>query len=258
MPRLLSVVSVSWLLLGACTDSRRAAEDAGPGFERIPLTPPPAPPPAAQAQPEDAGVAVAQAPAEVDVSRLAEARALVPAPLLYGQFQPVVGAWVDYELRGGKGSTRARVSLVGETTREDGVPLYQLEMDHEVSPRTLVVLWVRGKERPFVERLAVSVPPHPPVSIPVDLFVDQPELRGAPRGEKDAVLREGVFAGKAREETFLREDGSTVGVVRTERVPLWGVVSVRDGETTWVARASGTGAKPSLDAVPIAVPRVQE
>ncbi|MFY2562638.1 hypothetical protein ACN469_33910 [Corallococcus terminator] len=252
MSRIPTALSVSFLLFGACSDSRRGAEDAGPGLALVPLTPPPV----EQASVlDDAGAPSVEAPMVVDPARLKEARALVPAPLLYGQFKPMVGAWVDYELRAKEGKSRVRVAVVGETTREDGTVLYQLELDHETNPRTLVVLWVRGGDRPFVERLAVSVPPHAPLSIPVDLHVDQPELRGTLEAEKDAVAQ-GAFAGKARERTFRREEGLSVGVVSTERVPLFGVESVRDAETTWVARATGTGAKPALDTVPIAVPRV--
>lgn len=254
MLRIPTALSVSFLLFGACSDSRRGAEDAGSGVVHVPLTPPPA---MAEAPVEDAGTPPVDAPIVVDPARLKEARALVPAPLLYGQLRPVVGTWVDYELRARDGKSRVRISLVGETTREDGKVLYQLELDHETTPRTLVVLWVQGGARPFVERLAISVPPHAPLSIPVDLHVDQPELRGVPVAEKDLVLREGSFPGKAREQTFRREDGQVVGVVNTERVPLFGVESVRDVGTTWVARATGVGAKPSLETVPIAVPRVQ-
>ncbi|NTX51482.1 hypothetical protein [Myxococcus sp. CA039A] len=254
MSRIPTALSVSFLLFGACSDSRRGAEDAGQGLALVPLTPPPAPLPVAEV--EDAGTTAPAAPIMVDPSRLKEARALVPAPLLYGQLRPVLGAWVDYALRSKETQSRVRISLVGETVREDGTPLYQLELDHETSPRTLVVLWVRGGARPFVDRLAISVPPHAPLSIPVDLHVDQPELRGVLEGERDTVLREGPFAGKAREQTFRREDGGLVGVVSTERVPLLGVESIRDAETTWVVRATGTGAKPALDSVPIAIPRV--
>ncbi|MCE9673053.1 hypothetical protein LY474_35130 [Myxococcus stipitatus] len=250
MPRFPMLVGGFVCMLCACSEPR-----SGPEVP-VPLKPPPAPSSSAVvAEAVDAGAPV-DAGVVVDVSRAKEARALVPAPLLYGQLQPVIGTWVEYELRAKRGSARVRAALVGETTREDGSTLYQLELDHEMTPRTLVVAWVVGGERPFVERLAVSVPPHAPLSIPVDLHADQPELRGVPTREQEVLVREGPFAGKVRQLTYTRENGEAVVVTTTPRVPLFGVESVRDAEATWVAKRSGTDAKPSLDTVPIAIPRL--
>lgn len=191
----------------------------------------------------------------IDTSRLSEARALVPAPLLYGQFQPVVGTWVDYEYGTRQGTFNVRAAVVGETLRQDGSQLYQVELDYGTKPRTLVVVWIIGGERPMVDRLAVSVPPNAPISIPVDLYADEPQLRGQLLREKDTQLR-GPFAGKARQRDFRPETGRTVSVVTTPKVPLFGVESIRDGESSWVARKTGTGARPELGSVPIAVPRL--
>ncbi|HZI14008.1 MAG TPA: hypothetical protein VE153_26820 [Myxococcus sp.] len=205
----------------------------------------------------DAGV-----PAEADggtviaPSRLAEARAMVPAPLLYGQLQPTVGTWVEYDYGTPQGTFRVRAALVGETVRKDGTRMFQLELDYATKPRTLVVIWLLGGERPMVDRLAVSVPPNAPISIPVDLYADEPQLRGVLTREKDTEVRGGSFAGKARQRDFRLESGRTASVVTTPKVPLFGVESVRGGEATWVARKSGTGAKPELSSVPIAIPRL--
>jgi hypothetical protein len=191
----------------------------------------------------------------IDPSRLSEARALVPPPLLYGQFQPAVGTWVDYEHGSRQGTFNVRAAVVGETLRQDGTRLYQVELDYGTKPRTLVVLWVIGGERPMVDRLAVSVPPNAPISIPVDLHTDEPQLRGQLVKETETQVR-GPFAGKARQRDFRLETGRTASVVTTPKVPLFGVESVRDGETSWVARKTGTGARPELGSVPIAVPRL--
>ncbi|WP_246137202.1 hypothetical protein [Myxococcus llanfairpwllgwyngyllgogerychwyrndrobwllllantysiliogogogochensis] len=211
---------------------------------------------AARAEGDDAGVATPDAGAGIDPRRLKEARPLVPAPLLYGQFKPTVGTWVEYELRTRQGTSRVRIAVVGETVRDDGLPLYQLELDHQTTPRTLVVVWVQGGERPFVEKLAVSVPPHAPISMPVDLYADSPELRGTLEAEQDTELRKGPFAGKARQRGFRLETGHSVVVVNAPQVPLFGVESIREAETTWSARGAGTDARPLLDAVPIAIPRL--
>jgi hypothetical protein len=229
MSRLLTVVCCCKLLLGAMP---ALAADGG-----VPA-------------PADGGTAV-------DPSRLAEARALVPPPLLYGQFQPVVGTWVEYEFSSKQGRFPVRAAVVGETRRQDGSVLFQVELDYGTTPRTLVVVWVVEGARPMVERLAVSVPPNAPISIPVDLYVDQPELRGAVVTEKDTEVKGGAFTGKARQRTFRREAGGTVAVISTPKVPVFGVESVREAEATWVARKTGTGARPELGSVPIAIPRVQ-
>jgi len=223
---------------------------------QVPVASDSSPPRAAQADGDDAGVASPDAGRGIDPRRLEDARALVPAPLLYGHFKPGVGAWVEYELRTSQGASRVRIAVVGETVRDDGLPLYQVELDHQTTPRTLVVVWVQGGERPFVEKLAVSVPPHAPISMPVDLYVDSPELRGTLEAEQDTELRKGPFAGKARQRSFRLETGRSVVVVNAPQVPLFGVESLREAETTWLARGAGTDAKPTLDAVPIAIPRL--
>lgn len=214
--------------------------------------------------PPDAGTVSAVAPAPVpgsaditvDASRLEEARALVPPPLLHARFQPVVGAWVELEFQSKQGRFPVRVAVVAETRREDGLPLYQVELDYATTPRTLMALWVVGGGRPVVERLAISVPPNAPISLPVDLYMDQPELRGTQVEEKPTEVRGGPFAGKARRSVYRRDAKRTVTVVVTDRVPVLGVESIREDEGTWVARKSGTGATPELSAVPIAIPRL--
>ncbi|MFP2910518.1 hypothetical protein ACLESD_36865 [Pyxidicoccus sp. 3LFB2] len=241
MARLPTVVCCCNLLLGFTT---ALAADGGtrgptPGIGT----------PGSVTAPADGGTAV-------DPSRLAEARALVPPPLLYGRFQPEVGTWVEYEFSSKQGRFPVRAAVVGETRREDGSVLFQVELDYGTTPRTLVVVWVVGGARPMVERLAISVPPNAPISIPVDLYVDQPELRGVLVAEKDTEPRTGAFAGIARQRTFRREQGGTVVVVTTPKVPVFGVESVREAEVTWVARKTGTGARPELGTVPIAIPRV--
>ncbi|QSQ11196.1 hypothetical protein [Myxococcus landrumensis] len=257
MPRLSTILGVSLLLSGACTESRRGEKDAGAELGLTPL--PPMPIDAAtevHANQEPDAPVTSDASVVVDPSRLQEARALIPAPLLYGEWRPVMGAWVDYEVISHEHLARVRISLVGETKRKDGTTLYQLELNNETVPPSLVVLWLRGGEHPFVERLAVSMPPHAPLSIPVDLHIDQPELRGFPTKEQDMEVRQGLFAGKVRMRAYARDGKTPVVVMSTERVPLLGVKSVRDPETTWTVTATGTGAKPSLDMVPIAIPRV--
>ncbi|AGC42150.1 hypothetical protein MYSTI_00801 [Myxococcus stipitatus DSM 14675] len=255
MPRLSTVLGVSFLLAAACTDSRRGEKDAGAELGLVPL-PPVAPPDTSRAVEEDAGTLAPDAPVVVDPSRLQEARALIPAPLLYGEWRPVVGTWVEYDVIQHEHLARLRVALVGESKRRDGTTLYQLEIEHDKGSGALVVLWLRGGARPFIERLAVTAPDYTPLSIPVDLHVDQPELRGTLREEKDLEVSHGLFPGKVHRRTFQRETNSPVVVTSTERAPLLGVTSIRDPEATWTLVATGTGAKPSLDKVPIAVPRV--
>ncbi|MFP2902868.1 hypothetical protein [Corallococcus sp. 4LFB] len=208
-----------------------APSDAGPRRQRIRPSPPSASP---------------------------EARALVPPPLLYGQLQPVVGTWVEYTVRPKQGTPfPVRAAVVGETPREHDT-LYQVELDYQTTPRALIVVWVAraGTGRALVERLALSVPPSAPVSIPVDLLADHAALRGTPVRQRDTDLRTGPFAGKGREQTFRLESGKQVTVVTAARVPVFGVESLRDAESTWTAQKGGTGARPALDAVPLALPRL--
>src|SRR5690606_709908 len=146
--------------------------------------------PASTSGTTDAGTSKADAGLTVDPSRIPEARALVPPPLLYGRLQPALGAWVEYDCTAGKEAFRVRASMVGETQR-DNAPLYQLELDYQTKPRTLIVVWVVGSARTWVDRLAVSVPPNAAISIPVDLYADQPELRGSATGARDVEVKGG-------------------------------------------------------------------
>lgn len=250
MRRLLCPVCTAVLL--SATPAGSAAPDAGTSPSR----------PAAKGASVDAGPPDAGAPAPSDPpiasERLAEARALVPPLLLYGQLQPVVGAWVEYLVQSKQGKAfPVRAAVVGETPREHDT-LYQVEVDYQTAPRALIVVWVAraGTARPMVERLALSLPPNAPVSVPVDLLTDHAALRGVPVRQRDTELRAGPFAGKAREQTFRLETGRQVTVVTADRVPVFGVESLRDPEATWTAQKSGTGARPALDAVPLTLPRL--
>ena len=253
MRRLLCPVCTAVLLLA--TPTSFAAPDAGP------TAPPPvlsrvAPAPAPQPQPQDAGTLPPGDP-PIAPERLAEARALVPPPLLYGQLQPVVGNWVEYTFRSKQGTFPVRASVVGETRRERDT-LYQVELDYQSSPRVLIIVWVSraGTARPLVERLAVSMPSSTPISIPVDLLADHAALRGVPARQRDTELKTGPFAGKGREQTFRLESGQTMTVVTSAKVPVFGVESLHDTESTWSAVRAGTGARPALGSVPLALPRL--
>ncbi|NOK16300.1 hypothetical protein [Corallococcus carmarthensis] len=186
----------------------------------------------------------------------------MPPLLLYGQLQPVLGTWVEYTVLPKQGMSKpgsflVRAAVVGETPREHDT-LYQVELDYQTMPRSLIVVWVSraGTARAVVERLAISVPPNTPVSIPVDLLADHATLRGAPVRQRDTDLRTGPFAGKGREQTFRLESGQQVTVVTSARVPVFGVESLREAEVTWTAQKGGTGARPALDAVPLSLPRL--
>jgi uncharacterized protein YndB with AHSA1/START domain len=209
--------------------------------------------------PPDAGTPADAGTPTVDPSRLDEARALVPLPLLYGKFHPQVGTFVEYDVTTKEGRVRVRAAVVGRTERKDG-PLFQVEFDYlDVKPRSLVVLWLIGETQPRVDRLALALEPNPPISIPVDLPADAPELRGQPGPNKEVQVKEGPFSGKAVRRTYRLEKGGTAEVVLSEKVPLFGVETVRGGDGgTWVARKSGTGARPQLHSVPIAIPRLPE
>lgn len=245
MPRALYLCALSASLLGAA--SARAGGPTNP--------PPPAQPqpvsPSAPSTTSSGPASPSIAPQLVD-----EARAMLPAPLLYGRFQPQVGAFVEYEVSNKQGKTRVRAAVVGKTQRPTGEPLYQVEFLYpDTQPRVLVVLWLIGDKRPLVDRLAMAAGTQSPISIPVDLYTDLPELRGTPSPETEAQVKAGPFAGGARQR------GYTVGkdvfnVVTSDKVPLFGVETVRGPQETWVARKAGTGVGPELTTVPMAVPRM--
>ena len=213
----------------------------------------PAGPLADAGTPADAGTRL------VEDSRLEQARALVPPPLLYGKLRPEVGTFVEYDVTTKGSKVRVRAAVVGRTERKDG-PMFQVEFEYlDVKPRSLVVLWLIGETHPLVDRLALSLEPHAPISIPVDLPVDTPELRGRPGAETEAAVKSGPFSGKAVRRSYRLEDGRTAEVVLSDKVPLFGVESVRGGDgATWVARKSGTGARPELKSVPVAIPRLPQ
>jgi hypothetical protein len=199
----------------------------------------------------------AEAPSErIDPSRIAEARSLLPPPLLYANFRPEVGTFVEYELSSKQAKTRVRAAVVGKTLNAEGEPLYQVEFEYpDLEQKVLVVLWVIGDERPLVDRLAVAAGADAPVSVPVDLYIGMPDLQGTKTGESEVQVKGGPFAGKATQRSYQLAPGGTAEVITTDKVPLFGVQTVRQPDGTWVARKMGTGATPELKSIPMSVPR---
>ncbi|XXF80591.1 hypothetical protein P2318_12825 [Myxococcaceae bacterium GXIMD 01537] len=199
----------------------------------------------------------ADAPSEsIDPARLEQARALVPPPLLYGRFKPEVGTFVEYEVTSKRGRARVLASVVGKTVLASGEPMHQLEFSYpDIEPKALVVVWVVGEQRPMVDRVALSAGVLAPVSVPVDLYLDLPELRGKQTKEAETTVAGGAFAGKARQASYALEPKGSAEVITSDKVPLFGVQQVRQLEDTWEARKTGTGAKPELLTAPLSVPR---
>jgi len=193
----------------------------------------------------------------LDAARVGEARSTVPPLLRYGAFRPEPGRWVEYDVVQPGGDTHVeRLSLVGATDTERG-PLYQLELDVAIQPHVLVVMWVVGGPSPELDRLAVTLNAGDPVSVPVDLPLDHPALRGTPLGSAPGPAATGPFAGPTRVETW--EEPTPVGkvVARTSpAVPLLGLHSLQHERTRWTVRATGKGATPGLRSVPLNIPRL--
>jgi hypothetical protein len=194
---------------------------------------------------------------EIAPSRLEEARSSLPLPLLYGTMSLKEGQYVDYEVKGPRGKTRVRAAAVGRALR-DNVPVQQVEFEFfDLGRRALVVLWITESQPVLLDRVAAWAPPHTPVSVPIDLPVDDPQLRGV-QASSEAVKVTGAFAGQARRVVFSLESKERVEATLSEQVPLFGVLSVQRGDERWTAVASGTGAKRALTRVPLAMPRAQE
>jgi hypothetical protein len=157
---------------------------------------------------------------------------------------------------GPRGKTRVRAAAVGRAVREN-VPVQQVEFEFfDLGRRALVVLWITESQPAMVDRIAAWVPPHTPVSVPIDLAVEHQQLRGVLAGSEEVKVA-GAFAGKARRVTFNLESKARVEATLSDRVPLFGVLSVQRGDERWTAVAAGDGAKRSLTRVPLAMPRAQ-
>ena len=187
----------------------------------------------------------------------AEARALVPPLLRYGTFTPEAGRWVEFDVeQPGVGKHVERLSVVGVTETQRG-PLYQVELDVRVQPHVELYLWVLGGRAPAVDRLAVTLNGGDAVSIPVELPLAEPSLRGAPAGTSNGPVAKAPFAGPTTVATW--DEPPPVGRVTARRsaaVPLVGLAALEHQGTRWTARATGTGATPTLRSVPLSVPRL--
>jgi hypothetical protein len=213
------------------------AEDARPRFPR----------PAAPAP--DGGVVL-------DATRAAEARALVPPLLRYGRFSPEPGRWVEFDVEIPRAGRHVeRLSVVGVTETARG-PLYQVELDVRMQPHVEIFAWIVGGPSPEVDRVAVTLNGGDAVSVPVDLPLAHPLLRGTPAGTSPAPEGRAPFAGPTTAEAW--DEPAPAGRVKARRsaaVPLVGLLMLEHEGTRWTARATGTGAAPSLRSVPLAIPR---
>jgi hypothetical protein len=211
-------------------------------------------PEARTSQGDDSARASAGAP-ELDPEQIAELRSAVPPPLLWGRLRPEVGAFVVYELTAGKRKTEVRGAVVNRITR-NGLGYFQVEFSFKAEPRTLVIAYVSDEPQPQLERLVLWMPPRAPVSVPLDLPLEAPGLRGE-RVRQAPAKAPAPFTGEARRVHWTIEEG-TVEVTEADAVPLFGVARLRTPSETWVAKRAGTGATTELTAVPIMVPRIAQ
>lgn len=186
--------------------------------------------------------------------------ASVPLPVRFGSLGGRPGEYVDYEVRRkGVKPFKVRASYVLDKV-EEGHTLRQLEFDFiDIDPRVLVVLWILPKEsQPIVTRLALWVPPQPPLSVPVDVALTSLEVRGISKQLAAKRIERGPFSGEAQQLTFATSSGKGARALASDRVPIFGVESVEFGDEQWTAVASGNGAQTMLHAVPLKVPRLPD
>ena len=183
-----------------------------------------------------------------------EPRDLLPPPLLFGTLKTEVGRFVEFEVTSEGWRGKVRAALVAKTETDKG-PVYQLEM-HGQSGDVLLVCWLKPREVGFnVERIVLqNLGRTGPLPFPADLGTADPKLRGTSAVTRKAVpFQLGKQTGTGREETFT-VDGKKAVVVRSDDIPLFGVVSVDFNHTHWRATATGTGAVPELKSLPPHVP----
>lgn len=180
----------------------------------------------------------------------------IPAPIRFGRLSPVIGRAVQYQVTSPKAKAQVRAALT-RRIEKDGKAEFQYEFDvMDPSARMLVVVWVSDAEKPVVTRLALWVPPQPPISVPIGLFLGTARARGVHSASAAKAIAGGPFAGEAVRAMYRTSAGKVAEVVESARVPLFGVQSVKWGDELWVATGEGSGAESKLLAVPLVVPRM--
>lgn len=180
----------------------------------------------------------------------------IPAPIRFGRLSPVIGRTVQYQVTSSKAKAQVQAALT-RRIEKDGKAEFQYEFDFmDPSARMLVVIWVSDAEKPVVTRLALWVPPQPPISVPIDQFLGTARARGVLSTSAAKAIAGGPFAGEAVRAMYRTSAGKVAEVVESARVPLFGVQSVKFGDELWVATGEGSGAESKLLAVPLVVPRM--
>ncbi len=184
--------------------------------------------------------------------------ASVPPPVRFGSLALTrPGEYVEYEIRrAGVKPGKVRVAYVLDKT-EGPQTLRQVELDFvDSNPRHLVVLWFVIEKAPLLARMALWIPPQPPISVPMDVALNSLEVRGMAKSMGATRIDRGPFSGDAQRLAVTTSAGKVAQVVASEKVPLFGVESVEFGGDRWVATGSGDGAVSMLHAVPLKVPRL--
>jgi len=177
----------------------------------------------------------------------------MPAPQFHGKFQPVVGAWAEYQTNvknQKEAPNKMKISIVG---REGDSWWYEMVMQGKERMVSKVLVSGDPEDRKNVKRMIMKAGDRPAMEMPV---MGLGPSQGKPKPPKGKLVDKGIESIAVPAGTFqtrhMQYQGPD-GVVDSwvsEKVPPYGVVKSQARDFEMVLTGYGTGARSLITETP--------
>lgn len=174
-------------------------------------------------------------------------------PRFYADFNPVVGGWAEYQMRGkGESSGKMKVAIVG---KEDNGYWYEMVMEGPRGRKSITKMLVSGdpSEAGNVKRLIVKTEDKPAMEMPLHMRGDvtkpqEPKGKAVDKGQETVTVPAGTFT--AQHIQYQDAGGRAVDTWVVKDISPYGMVKTQSQDFEMVLVGHGTGATTLITETP--------
>jgi len=165
------------------------------------------------------------------------------APLLLGEFKPVVGSGAQYQMTAKNGTMSFAYVIVGQEDVEGSAGYWmEIRSENPGMPGEMVMkqLIVTGGDKPQIKRMIMQMPGRPPMEMPMGMLGMGQRGQGSGAGDTSPGEKVGsetitVPAGTFECDHYRKQEPrGTVDVWISSKVPPYGMVKMSSAEMTAV------------------------